>query len=1070
MVGYKLFIPAAVTALVLFMCTPALSQTWVKKFGSSYVLGNGLAVSPLNENTIYGATTSVNAQLEISRDRGNTWSFYGNPVVPHIGTGTNVIKSIAINPLDTSQIVLGIENTAGVDGIVRSTNGGSTWVQTWAGSFSFYGKPVEFKPAHPDTIYTMGNDTLWRSTDFGGTWDTIRRTTGLFSAWCDAEIRPDSANIIYLGDASSGIWKTTDYGLTWKKVYATTGEIPSIAIDPFDPRVAYATNWGGSTAVLKSTNGGESWHAIGAPGGNSGWWITCSAVSRGYVYYGVYAGTPNGIFVSADSGTSWRSFSSGFDSPAYFNYGLLALDTLTVIANQMNGVWKLVYPSSLRIVSPNGDEHWHGGGLYQIQWEDTNLISMRLDFTTDNGSSWNLLADSLPPSQTTYDWTTPAVISNECRVRIADAIDRRPQATRDQSDTTFTIFLDTLTLFSPVGGEIWDVGSAHSIVWVANNLAQVSLDYSTDSGATWNHIAQVPAPANGYVWTVPEPASAHCLVRVRDVTDTTISRTSPGVFSIILTTHFTAMLHLKDHGNTEDSLRFGALAGATAGTDPSFGELALGPAPPAGTFDVRWMLGDANETRVNIQDTLSPDNVSNVFTGRLQPGPGGFPFTVSWRPESLRVGVCILRDPLTHGSRFNANMRRDSTAVASDSSFEILECAGEQLSYQGGGSWALLSVPLQVGDRRKSTLFPFTLSNAFTYQTSYVRSDTLNPGVGYWLKLNSAAIVGCPQTLDTIPVRAGWNLVGSIDRPVAVGSVVANPPSLIGSAFFGYNGAYVVADSIDPGQGYWLKARTAGELVLSSGAPAALGREVRPGAALDGMSQLRISDGPSGGQTLYFGPEREGVNQEMFELPPPAPGADFAASFNSRRMLATHPKNLEKPVEIPLSIGAASSKIFFTWTVDNEKKFMYILVKKERGVVVAEYPLIDEGSQCVFRSGEAAFSLRVLQAAGSAGKPQIYSLGEMYPNPFNPATHFSFAVPSESFVSITVYSVLGDEVTSLIEGSYHPGTYGVEWNGRDRRGSTVSSGVYYIRMRAASLEPRGTRTEFGDVRKVVFIK
>src|SRR5205807_1263391 len=90
-------------------------------------------------------------------------------------------------------------------------------------------------------------------------WDTVRRTTGLFYAWCDAEIRPDSGNIMLLGDYHSGIWKTVDYGKNWKLVYGTTGEIPSIAIDPFNPQVAYASNFAGSATLLKSTNGGELW-------------------------------------------------------------------------------------------------------------------------------------------------------------------------------------------------------------------------------------------------------------------------------------------------------------------------------------------------------------------------------------------------------------------------------------------------------------------------------------------------------------------------------------------------------------------------------------------------------------------------------------------------------------------------------------------------------------------------------------------------------------------------------------------------------------------------------------------
>src|SRR5713101_6624434 len=186
------------------------AQTWVQKV-SSNGLGNPLTVNPLNSNVLYGSPGST--KVYISRDRGYNWQQYGN-AVPSAGAQPNIIKSIAVNPNDTLQLLVGVESSSGdFDRVLKSTNGGLSWVQTWGGTFYYYGKPVEFKPEHPDTVYTMGGDTLWRSKDFGSTWDTVTiRRNGDFNAWCDAEIRPDSANIMFLGDAGTGIWKTTDHG------------------------------------------------------------------------------------------------------------------------------------------------------------------------------------------------------------------------------------------------------------------------------------------------------------------------------------------------------------------------------------------------------------------------------------------------------------------------------------------------------------------------------------------------------------------------------------------------------------------------------------------------------------------------------------------------------------------------------------------------------------------------------------------------------------------------------------------------------------------------------------------
>ena len=1060
--------------LTLFGSGTALAQTWLHvASANNTALGDGLSTNPLNENIMYGPGSVGNsARVVISRNRGYNWQPFG-VTIPMIGTSTNVIKSIAVNPLDTLQLLLGIENTGGIDGIVKTTNGGATWTQTWGGTFYYYGKPVSFNPHHPDTVYTQGNDTLWRSTDFGSTWDTVRTTTGLFSTWCDAEIRTDSANIILLGHTGSGIWKTVDYGKTWKKVFSTNGEVPSIAIDPFNPKIAYATNWGGSFAVIKSTDAGETWHSIGAPGSNAGWWITCSSVNRGYVYYGVYAGTPGGIFVSADSGTSWRNIQAGFDSPGYINLGLLALDSLTVISSQLNGIWKLVYPSSVHVTSPNGLEHWHGGGQYPVQWSDTNLLSVKLDFTTDDGSSWNLIADSLPAAQTSFDWTLPFLTSDRCRVRLSDALFKGNSAARDTSDTTFTIFVDPLTLFSPAGGESWYVGSTHNIVWVAYNLTSVDLEFSIDSGATWLALAQRPAASGSYSWTLPDMPSNLCLVRVRDTIDSSIVRTS-GAFAISSVPDYTATLRLSDNGSNRDSLRFGILGGATDSIDAPYGETPLGPKPPFGTFDTRWKLPDDEETRVDLRDTLGPLQPGRLFTGELQAGSSGYPFTIGWKPESLRVGTYILRDSLTHGSIVSVDMRRDSfvtIANAAVSAFEILECASVKLNYGSGGGWAMISLPLQVGDHRKSRLFPYTLSNAFAYQGGYVRVDTLKNGTGYWLKLNQATVLGCPSVLDTIAVVPGWNMIGSISEPIAVGEVIADPPGLIGSAYFGYDNGYVVADSIAPGQGYWLKARVAGNIILSSGPPPAR-KTISAKLPLQDLHTLTVGDGSGQAQTLFFGVESDAFDPAFYELPPLSPPGLLDARFESRRMVATHPRNVENALEYRLFVNAQGPRINFSWTVENEKNFMYILVKKFRGRAVEEIPVTRSGNRSLLRSDQETFVLRVQQATGSAEHPLQYSLGEMYPNPFNPTTRFSVTVPSDAYVTIKIFNTLGDEVTRLVDGVVHPGTTDVEWNGTRRDGVTVSSGIYYITMNASAVEghAKSGRGDFQSVRKVVFIK
>lgn len=59
--------------------------------------------------------------------------------------------------------------------------------------------------------------------------------------------------------------------------------------------------------------------------------------------------------------------------------------------------------------------------------------------------------------------------------------------------------------------------------------------------------------------------------------------------------------------------------------------------------------------------------------------------------------------------------------------------------------------------------------------------------------------------------------------------------------------------------------------------------------------------------------------------------------------------------------------------------------------------------------------------------PEEFSLKQNYPNPFNPATTITFSLPSNSFVSLKVFDVLGREVSVLVSGDLPAGTYIRQW-------------------------------------------
>jgi flagellar hook assembly protein FlgD len=79
--------------------------------------------------------------------------------------------------------------------------------------------------------------------------------------------------------------------------------------------------------------------------------------------------------------------------------------------------------------------------------------------------------------------------------------------------------------------------------------------------------------------------------------------------------------------------------------------------------------------------------------------------------------------------------------------------------------------------------------------------------------------------------------------------------------------------------------------------------------------------------------------------------------------------------------------------------------------------------------------------------PQTYILSQNYPNPFNPSTTIFLYLPENGDIELDIYSVLGRKVKTLAIGYYAKGSYNFDWNGRNDRGITLSSGIYIYTLK-----------------------
>jgi len=88
--------------------------------------------------------------------------------------------------------------------------------------------------------------------------------------------------------------------------------------------------------------------------------------------------------------------------------------------------------------------------------------------------------------------------------------------------------------------------------------------------------------------------------------------------------------------------------------------------------------------------------------------------------------------------------------------------------------------------------------------------------------------------------------------------------------------------------------------------------------------------------------------------------------------------------------------------------------------------------------------------------PATYALAQNYPNPFNPATTIRFELPHAGDVSLKIYSMIGEEVATLVSGNLPAGVYTARWDA-----SNVASGMYMYRIQTGS---------FVNTKKLLLIK
>lgn len=92
--------------------------------------------------------------------------------------------------------------------------------------------------------------------------------------------------------------------------------------------------------------------------------------------------------------------------------------------------------------------------------------------------------------------------------------------------------------------------------------------------------------------------------------------------------------------------------------------------------------------------------------------------------------------------------------------------------------------------------------------------------------------------------------------------------------------------------------------------------------------------------------------------------------------------------------------------------------------------------------------------------PKEFHLSQNFPNPFNPRTEIEYALPHSGYVLLTIYNIMGQKVTTLVDEEQKAGYYKAFWDGRDGNGQNFSIGIYFYRIQTGG---------FLDTKKMLLI-
>jgi photosystem II stability/assembly factor-like uncharacterized protein len=430
-------------------------------------------------------------------------------------------------------------------------------------------------------------------------------------------------------------------------------------------------------------------------------------------------------------------------------------------------------------------------------------------------------------------------------------------------------------------------------------------------------------------------------------------------------------------------------------------------------------------------------------------------------------------------------------AIAFDQQFDI-KASARTLS---ANQWYLASMPRHQ-QMQLRTFFGDSSAHVYRWNNTEQKylpyaDSTLKGGEGLWiLSLTNKELDVGSFKLDNevdstiVSLKKGWNQIGmpvaypldfALTKFITANNQLVTISEAIGSQlispaiywyhsakqFAGYEWSEMDTTKVYPWRGYWVNTAQACRLIFVH-KPALSKKVISVNAKVltttpfcDWRLNLQLQNEFHRDNGNIIGSSNVINTLPVFE---PPPLEDYCSlSFYSKNGPVTRDlrqpfSSLKEVKEWNMAVATSNPSMEHTisWAQLSEEKDIYLyLVDQNREKIID----LSIDSLYLFTPNKKQYALKLYATQDAEFKPEIipltYRLAQNYPNPFNPSTTIKFGIPQSGAgkqTILTIYNLLGQKVITLFDRRMAAGYHTVEWNGTNRQGNKVATGLYFYRL------------------------